>query len=119
MTDCGDERIKYDYRSYIYEVVQPKKHQITAKALRHLQNFIREAFLGKKEIDRSNIVLSSKEKEVFELLAKGLTTKETAKVMNIQESTVQGYTSRVYGKYGVNNREDAIARFLESREKGE
>ena len=103
-------------RNYIHEIIQPKKHQITAEALKYLQEFIHDAFYGKKEIDRSNIVLSPKEKEIFALLAKGLKTKETAKILNVRISTVQGYISRVYGKYGVNNRGDAIAIFLESEE---
>ncbi len=54
--------------------------------------------------------LSERELEVLCLIAEGLSNREIAQRLYISLSTVKGHTSNVFGKLGVKNRTQAIAR---------
>lgn len=54
--------------------------------------------------------LSGREIEVFELLAKGLSNQEMAARLHISLNTVKAHLKSIYGKLGVNNRVQAIAK---------
>lgn len=60
-------------------------------------------------------VLSSREKEVLELITKGFTTDEIARLMQVSQHTVQTYVRRIYSKLNVNSRAEAI---YEARHQG-
>jgi LuxR family maltose regulon positive regulatory protein len=54
--------------------------------------------------------LSEREIEVLQLIAKGLTNREIADRLFLSVNTVKVHTSNIYGKLGVNNRTQAVAR---------
>ena len=61
-------------------------------------------------------ILTKREKEVFELLIKNLTTKEIAIELNISEKTVRNHISNVMQKLGVNGRASAVVELLKLKE---
>jgi LuxR family maltose regulon positive regulatory protein len=54
--------------------------------------------------------LSERELEVLQLIAKGLTNPEIAARLFLSLNTVKVHTRNIYGKLGVNNRTQAVAR---------
>ncbi|HEX6387097.1 MAG TPA: LuxR C-terminal-related transcriptional regulator, partial [Anaerolineae bacterium] len=54
--------------------------------------------------------LSEREHEVLALLAEGLSNREIARRLFISLATVKSHTAHIYGKLGVNSREEAVAR---------
>lgn len=60
-------------------------------------------------------VLSTREKEVLELITKGFTADEIARLMQVSQHTVQTYVRRIYSKLNVNSRAEAI---YEARHQG-
>jgi LuxR family transcriptional regulator of spore coat protein len=61
-------------------------------------------------------ILTKREKEVFELLIKNLTTKEIAIELNISEKTVRNHISNVMQKLGVKGRSSAVVELLKLNE---
>jgi LuxR family transcriptional regulator, maltose regulon positive regulatory protein len=63
-------------------------------------------------IDASSLVepLSDREIEIVQLLAEGLSNPEIAQRLYISLPTVKSHTRNIYGKLGVHNRKDAVAR---------
>ena len=57
-------------------------------------------------------VLSNREKEILELLAKGLLYKEIAANLFISQETVRKHVYHIYEKLHVNNRVEAINKFF-------
>jgi DNA-binding NarL/FixJ family response regulator len=60
-------------------------------------------------------MLSAREKEVLELITKGFTADEIARLMQVSQHTVQTYVRRIYSKLNVNSRAEAI---YEARHQG-
>jgi LuxR family maltose regulon positive regulatory protein len=54
--------------------------------------------------------LSEREIEVLQLIAEGLTNPEIAGRLYLSLNTVKVHTRNIYGKLGVNNRTQAVAR---------
>lgn len=57
-------------------------------------------------------VLSGREKEILELLAKGMLYKEIAAALFISQETVRKHVYHIYEKLHVNNRVEAINKFF-------
>jgi DNA-binding CsgD family transcriptional regulator len=68
---------------------------------------------------RSEVVseLSRREYEVLQLMTKGATNREIAATMFISEETVKSHVKRILQKFGVANRGQAVATYLESLER--
>lgn len=66
------------------------------------------------EVSRQ-VVLSAREKEVLELITKGFTAEEIAKLMQVSPHTVQTYVRRIYIKLKVTSKAEAI---YEARSQG-
>lgn len=64
----------------------------------------------------SKSILTSREKEVFELLILNKTTKDIAKQLNISEKTVRNHISNAMQKLGVNGRASAVVELLKLNE---
>lgn len=62
------------------------------------------------------MVLTKREREVFELLVKNKTTKEIADILNISEKTVRNHISNVMQKLGVKGRASAVVELLKLNE---
>ncbi len=65
--------------------------------------------------DQSALVepLTPRELEVLQLMAEGHTNQQIADELIISVGTAKWYTSEIYGKLGVNNRTQAVARARE------
>ena len=57
-------------------------------------------------------ILTNREKEVFELLVKNMTTSEIAKKLFISEKTVRNHISNAMQKLGVKGRAGAVVELL-------
>ena len=57
--------------------------------------------------------LTVKEREVLDLLAKGLSNREIATTMVVSTATVKSHLSNIYEKLGAKNRQDAVGRAIE------
>ena len=62
------------------------------------------------------MVLTKREREVFELLVKNKTTKDIAELLNISEKTVRNHISNVMQKLGVKGRASAVVELLKLKE---
>ena len=63
-------------------------------------------------MDMRNKLLTSREKEVLNLVIKGLGNKDIANQMVIRTSTVETYLKNIYYKLSVNNRTSAAIKYL-------
>ncbi len=61
-------------------------------------------------------ILTSREKEVFELLVLNKSTKEIAEHLNISEKTVRNHISNAMQKLGVKGRASAVVELLKLKE---
>lgn len=62
------------------------------------------------------MILTKREREVFELLVKNKTTKEIADCLEISEKTVRNHISNVMQKLGVKGRASAVVELLKLKE---
>lgn len=62
------------------------------------------------------MILTKREREVFELLVKNKTTKDIANSLNISEKTVRNHISNVMQKLGVKGRAAAVVELLKLKE---
>lgn len=65
--------------------------------------------------EREHAMLSVREQEVLELITKGFTAIEIAKLTQVSQHTVQTYVRRIYSKLNVTSRAEAI---YEARSQG-
>ncbi len=63
-----------------------------------------------------NIILTPREKEIFNLLIENNTTKEISNKLNISEKTVRNHISNVMQKLGVKGRAAAVVELLKLQE---
>ena len=57
--------------------------------------------------------LSKRELEVLKLIAEGLSNQEIGSRLYLSLNTIKAHTRNIYGKLGVNNRTQAVARARE------
>ncbi len=92
----------------LYEGGSPMSAHIARKVVNHFQK--------RKEEDQSkDTQLSSREKEVLELLSKGYLYKEIGDKLNITTGTVRQHIHRIYEKLHVQNRTEALNKFYGKR----
>ena len=63
-----------------------------------------------------NIILTPKEKEIFNLLIKNQSTRDIAKTLGISEKTVRNHISNVIQKLGVDSRIQAVFELIKFKE---
>jgi LuxR family maltose regulon positive regulatory protein len=87
------------------------------KLLEHLRLTIYDLRLEETPNQKSSIVnrqsLSSRETEVLQLIAQGLTNKEIAQKLVIAPSTAKRHTVNIYNKLGISNRAEATTKAYE------
>lgn len=86
----------------------PMSSQIARKVVQAFQ----QNKAGTEATDNSLSVLSNREKEILELLAKGMLYKEIAASLFISQETVRKHVYHIYEKLHVNNRVEAINKFF-------
>ncbi len=94
-----------------------------------IMNAIEKVLGGEKSVDPSLLSslvdavkgdtklydLTVKEKDILNLLAKGLKNKEISKELFISEKTVRNYLTRIFEKINVNNRTEAALFWVEHK----
>jgi DNA-binding NarL/FixJ family response regulator len=96
----------------LYEGGAPMSSQIARKVVNAFQ--IRAAAadtIGTSTQGKSISILSNRENEILELLAKGMLYKEIAGRLFISQETVRKHVYHIYEKLHVNNRVEAINKF--------
>ena len=63
-----------------------------------------------------NIILTPREKEIFNLLVQNYSTRDIAKKLNISEKTVRNHISNVIQKLGVESRIQAVFELIKLKE---
>lgn len=84
----------------------PMSSQIARKVVTHFQNSS-----NKSMVNDSLDLLSSREKEILEMLSKGLLYKEIAEKVFIRPQTVRKHVYHIYEKLHVSNRIEAVNAF--------
>lgn len=90
----------------------PMSSQIARKVVAAFLNRTAETIQAENNALSSLSVLSNREKEILELLAKGLLYKEIAAKLFISQETVRKHVYHIYEKLHVNNRVEAINKFF-------
>jgi DNA-binding NarL/FixJ family response regulator len=78
----------------------------------HIARKVVTFFQKEKESNITEAQLSAREKEVLELLAKGFLYKEIADQLHIATGTVTQHIHKIYEKLHVQNRMEAVNKFL-------
>ncbi|MEP7166256.1 MAG: response regulator transcription factor [Ferruginibacter sp.] len=87
----------------LYEGGAPMSSQIARKVVSAFQS---------KPANTSLDVLTKREKEILEMLSKGLVYKEISDQLNISSETVRKHVYNVYAKLHVSNRVEAVNKFF-------
>jgi DNA-binding NarL/FixJ family response regulator len=88
----------------LYQGGAPMSSQIARKVV--------AAFQNKNQPDDNNLnMLTPREKEILELLSRGLMYKEIAWELDISQETVRKHVYRIYEKLHVGNRVEAVNKF--------
>ena len=74
-----------------------------------------EAFARQNTAPRNDYGLSAREKEILELMVKGMIKKEIAEAMGLSYHTVNNHLRRIYDKLQVHTRGGAVAKAIEER----
>lgn len=93
----------------LYEGGAPMSSQIARKVVSVFQN---KPSTGNTNTDHSLDALTKREKEILEMLSKGLVYKEISDQLNISSETVRKHVYNVYAKLHVSNRVEAVNKFF-------
>jgi len=88
----------------LYNGGSPMSSQIARKVITAMQHL--------QETDRENYMLSAREKEVLDLLAKGFRNKDVADKLFISISTVKSHVHKIYEKLHVTSRIEAVNKMI-------
>ncbi|MDB4986456.1 MAG: two component transcriptional regulator, LuxR family [Myxococcaceae bacterium] len=72
-----------------------------------------EDYLAPVSSDQRLTVLTPRERQVFELVARGVTHREIAEQLGIGKKSVDTYRARLYQKLGINSRAELVSIALE------
>jgi DNA-binding NarL/FixJ family response regulator len=97
----------------LHEGGAPMSSQIARKVVAAFRNRPTEPLVPAETAPSGNIrILSSREKEILELLSKGMVYKEIAAQLFISAETVRKHVYHIYEKLHVNNRVEAVNKFF-------
>ena len=97
----------FTYRDFHFGLVEPKKEQVTAEALRYLQKFTEESLSrGIKVV--GDYLLTSRENQVIEMMMQGMSTDEIAESLGKAETTVRSFQEGIYDKYGISGKNRVV-----------
>ena len=106
LKDASEETVT----AAIHEVLQGGAPMNPRVARLVLERFARE-----NTAPRDNYGLSVREKEVLELMVRGLIKKEIAKSMGVSHHTVNNHLRSIYEKLHVHTRGSAVAKAIHER----
>lgn len=130
--DATKEKIlKYmNYSNFYGFLDHDTSPQLMAKAIRRIEHgeiwvnrrtisMVFEEFSKhiRKKRNNSDLMnnLSTREKEVLNLLSRGYSNKEIAKVLYISEKTVKTHLKNIFRKLGVNKRTEAVSLLFQEK----
>jgi len=93
----------------LYSGGAPMSSQIARKVVNAFQ---KKSMEGSASMGKPISILSNRENEILQLLAKGLLYKEIAGHLFISQETVRKHVYHIYEKLHVNNRVEAINKFF-------
>ena len=67
---------------------------------------------GARREEKPGEGLTARERDVWALIAEGLTTQEIARKLHLSENTIKFHTKNLYSKLGVSNRAEATRAYL-------
>jgi DNA-binding NarL/FixJ family response regulator len=88
---------------------------ISARAASHLLGLVRDEPVAEEASLPDAPHLSPRERELLEYLARGLSRKEAARIMNLSPYTVAEYVQSIYRKLQVKSRGEAVFEAIQSR----
>lgn len=88
---------------------------ISARAASHLLSFVRDEPAAGHAAPADAPHLSPRERELLEYLARGLSRKEAARVMNLSPHTVAEYVQSIYRKLQVRSRGEAVYEAIQAK----
>jgi DNA-binding NarL/FixJ family response regulator len=88
---------------------------ISARAASHLLSLVRDEPVIAETAEPDAPHLSPRERELLEYLARGLSRKEAARVMNLSPYTVAEYVQGIYRKLQVKSRGEAVFEALQAK----
>ncbi|MFE9117207.1 response regulator [Streptomyces sp. NPDC007172] len=87
----------------------------SAESLSQLQSFVAQSSTARRAVsmrNREDFRLSSREAEVMELIAAGMSNQQIAATCFISEKTVKNHINRIFAKLHSTTRSEAIAHWL-------
>lgn len=88
---------------------------ISARAASHLLTLVRDEPLADSAAAPDAPHLSPRERELLEYLARGLSRKEAARIMNLSPHTVAEYVQGIYRKLQVKSRGEAVFEAIQAK----
>lgn len=88
---------------------------ISARAASHLLSLVRDEPVGEDSAGPDAPHLSPRERELLEYLARGLSRKESARIMNLSPHTVAEYVQGIYRKLQVKSRGEAVFEAIQQK----
>lgn len=88
---------------------------ISARAASHLLSLVRNEPVAQESAGPDAPHLSPRERELLEYLARGLSRKETARLMNLSPYTVAEYVQGIYRKLRVKSRGEAVFEAVQAK----
>jgi DNA-binding NarL/FixJ family response regulator len=88
---------------------------ISARAASHLLSLVRDEPVAPEPASAEAPHLSPRERELLEYLARGLSRKEAARIMNLSPYTVAEYMQAIYRKLQVKSRGEAVFEAIQAR----
>ncbi len=88
---------------------------ISARAASHLLSLVRDEPVAEEATGAEAPHLSPRERELLEYLARGLSRKEAARIMNLSPYTVAEYVQGIYRKLQVKSRGEAVFEAIQAK----
>lgn len=88
---------------------------ISPRAASHLLSFVRDEPVADEPAEPGAPHLSPRERELLEYLARGLSRKEAARIMNLSPYTVAEYVQGIYRKLQVRSRGEAVFEAIQAK----
>lgn len=79
---------------------------IEPRLARRFWNYF-QSVQGKKD-EKADPVLDPVERDILQMIARGLTNQETGRVLDLERRTVRTHLSHIYKKLGTNSRSEAV-----------